>query len=55
MEIRIIDDLLVSVDNKRPYLIDGSHLKNGKYRELITFKDGSKVRVIYGWRIFNLG
>lgn len=48
MKIQIVKGLLCSVDNKRPYLIDGDHLKNGKYRELITFRDGSKVRVIYG-------
>ena len=47
-KIEVVKGLIVSVDGKRPYLLDGDHLKNGKYRELITFKDGSKVRVIYG-------
>ena len=46
--IEIVKGLLVSVNGKYPYTLDGSTLKNGKYRELITFKDGSKVRVIYG-------
>ena len=48
MKIEIVKGLLCGIDDKYPYTIDGSTLKNGKYRELITFRDGSKVRVIYG-------
>lgn len=46
--MEIVRITLMNVEDKNPYLIDGAHLKNGKYRELITFKDGTKVRLIYG-------
>ena len=44
--IEIKYGLVCAIDNKRPYTIDGKHLKKG-YREIIKFKDGSKVRVLY--------
>ena len=27
--------------------IEGMHLKNGEFREILTFTDGSKIKVVY--------
>lgn len=45
--IKIQKNVLITFDNKRPYTIDGKQLKNGDYRELIIFTDGTKIRVVY--------
>ncbi len=45
--IEVVKGFVCSVNNKQPYTIDGKHLKNKKYRGLIDFKDGFKVKVIY--------
>lgn len=47
IEIEAKSGLVLSVDGKRTYLIDGGRMKNKKYREIITFRDGSKIKVVY--------